>query len=71
MGASKGAVEHEEGPDLESLLTSAAVGARHILATALAASSDMLLWRRDTALASSSLLSGPAREASESGALGF
>ncbi len=63
LGASKGALVEEDTAELESLLTSAAVGARHIMATALAASSDILLWRRDAALASSSLLPGPAREA--------
>ncbi len=48
---------------LEALLQSAAKATRHILGTALMSSSDMLLWRRDTALASSSLLPGPSREA--------
>ncbi len=63
LGASKGALGEEDTAELEALLTSAAVGTRHIMATALAASSDILLWRRDTALASSSLLPGPSREA--------
>ncbi len=63
LGASKYALAEEDGVDLDALLTSAAVGTRHILATALAASTDILLWRRDTALASSSLLPGPSMEA--------
>ncbi len=62
LGASRGALAQEEGVQLEALLQSAARATRDILGTALAASSDILLWRRDTALASSSLLAGPSRE---------
>ncbi len=63
LGASKGAMAQEDGAELEGLLQSAAKASRHILGTALAVSSDMLLWKRDAALASSSLLPGPSRDA--------
>ncbi len=63
LGASRGALAQEDGVQLESLLQSAAKATRDILGTALTASTDILLWRRDAALASSSLLAGPSREA--------
>ncbi len=63
LGASRGALAQEDGVQLESLLQSAAKATRDILGTALTASTDILLWRRDAALSSSSLLAGPSREA--------
>ncbi len=63
LGASKEVVAQSDSSALEALLQSAARASRHILGTALMSSTDILLWRRDTALASSSLLPGPSREA--------
>ncbi len=43
LGATRGAVEEEDSIKLEALIQSAAKGTRHILGTALMASSDILL----------------------------
>ncbi len=61
-GGAKEAISQDDSGSLNSVLQSAARASKHILSTSLAASTDILLSRRDAALAGSSVLQGPARE---------
>ncbi len=62
LGAAREAIDQDDSASLDMVLQSAARASKHILSTSLAASTDILLSRRDASLAGSSVLQGPARE---------
>ncbi len=62
LGGAREAIDQDDSASLDMVLQSAAQASKHILSTSLAASTDILLSRRDASLAGSSVLQGPARE---------
>ncbi len=62
LGAAKHAIESEDSRAVASLLQSSARAAKHVMATALTMSTDIILSKRDATLALSSVLPGQGRD---------